>query len=153
MKQLKVCLLAFLAMACSKGDTSDLAKTDMIVGMWRISGGGIVYSDESDEYYYENEDFCTLKSRFSFKDDGTFRVETFDGSENDCISTGVLTGTWENQGESYFFKIITDTSATPEEGSSANITIQFPDSDTMRWLEESESEAVDYFFEEYIRAE
>lgn len=152
MKHLKICLLTLLIVACSKDDASDSTQTDLIVGTWRISGSGTVYNDGSSQYY-SNGDFCTLKSRYSFNDDGTFRVETFDGSENDCFNTGVLTGTWENQGESYYFKIITDTSDTPETDEEGEVNIVFPDSDTMRWIFENESEEVDYSFEEYTRVE
>lgn len=152
MKIIIIYFLVILVVACSKDDTSESTQTDLIVGTWRISGSGTVYKDGSSQYY-SNGDFCTLKSRYSFNNDGTFKVETFDGSENDCFSTGVLTGTWENQGESYHLKIVTDTSDTPETGEEGDVNIVFPDSDTMRWLEQSASEEVDYSFEEYVRVE
>lgn len=139
-------------MACSKDDASDSGKTDLIVGTWNPSGRGTIYSDGASQFY-GHKYFCTTQGNYSFKKDGSFRVETFDGTENDCFSTGVTTGTWENQGESYHFKIITDTSDTSDEGNGANITIQFPDSDTMRWIFENDSEEVDYSFEEYVRVE
>lgn len=150
MKQLKVCLLVFLAMACSKDEASNSNRADLLIGTWMESSSGVVDNDGTDEFNLEN-DYCTLQNRYSFRKDGSFRVETFDGAENDCFSTGVATGTWENQGESYFFKIITNTSDTSDEGINTNITIQFPDSDTMRWIFNPNAEAEGYAYEEYTR--
>jgi hypothetical protein len=150
MKQLKVCLLAFLVMACSKDEANNSTRADLLIGTWMESSSGVVDNDGTDEFN-PYDDYCTLQSRYSFHKDGSFRVETFDGTENDCFSTGVATGTWENQGESYFFKIVTDTSDSSDEGSSANITIQFPDSDTMRWIFKPNTEAEGYAYEEYTR--
>jgi len=152
MKKFTICFLAILVMACSKDDASDSTQTDLIIGTWTEVGTGALLNDETTQFS-EYDYFCVTKGRFSFKEDGSFRVETFDGPDDDCFSTGVLTGTWGNQGESYYFKIITDTSDTPETGEEGDVNIVFPDSDTMRWIFENESEEVDYSFEEYARVE
>ena len=153
MKKIIIYFLAILVVACSKDDTSESTQTDLLIGIWMESGSGVVDIDDGTDEFFPYDDYCTLQSRFIFNRDGSFRVETFDGTENDCFSTGVTTGTWENQGESYHFKIITDTSDTSDEGNGANITIQFLDSDTMRWIFENDSEEVDHSFEEYVRVE
>jgi len=150
MKKLTTFFLVLLAVACSKDDTGDFTKTDLIIGTWTERGVGAVLNDGTTQFS-EYDYFCVTKGRFSFMEDGSFRVETFDGPNHDCFSTGVLTGSWENQGESYFLKIITDTSDTPETGEEANVNIVFPDSNTMHWIFENESEEVDYSFDEYAR--
>ncbi|MCK0161693.1 lipocalin family protein [Allomuricauda sp. F6463D] len=150
MERFIICFLALLVVACSKDEASDSKQNDLLIGTWMESSSSVVVNDGTDEFF-PYDDYCTLQSRFIFNKDGSFKVETFDGTQNDCFSTGVTTGTWENQGESYNFKIISDTSDTSDEGSSANITIQFPDSDTMRWIFNPSTQDEGYTYEEYTR--
>lgn len=150
MKQLKIYLLTLLIISCSKDDTNE--PPDPIIGTWTELGEGIVLSDGTNQFS-EYDYFCVTLGRFSFKKDGSFRIETFDGPDDGCFSTGVVTGTWENQKESYFLKIMTDSSDTPEIGEEANLKIEFPDKNTMHWIYETESEEVGYSYGEFKRVE
>lgn len=150
MKQLKIYLLALLIISCSKDDTNE--SPEPIIGTWAQFGEGIMFGDGTNQFH-EYEYYCDTLGHFSFKKDGSFRAETFDGPDDGCFSTGVVTGTWENQGESYFLKIMTDSSDTPEIGEEANLKIKFPDKNTMHWIYETESGEVDYSYDEFKRVE
>ena len=138
--------------SCSSDNENDSESIDLIIGTWTELGQGTV-SDDGTNQFSEYDYFCVTLGRFSFNEDGTFNIETFDGPDDGCFSTGVITGTWENQGESYLIRVVTDSSNGPETGQQANIRIEFPNENTMLWIFQSDLEGIDYSYEEYIRLE
>lgn len=134
-------------------DDSDIPDSiDLIVGTWTESGQGTVSNDGTNQFS-EYDYFCVTLGRFTFNEEGAFSIETFDGPDDECFSTGVITGTWDNEVESYLIKILTDTSDDSQAGQQANIKIEFPDSNRMQWIFPSNSEGIDYSYEEYVRVE
>ena len=160
MKQVRIYFLVLFIISCNNDDSNDTniddnnesESVDLIVGTWTELGQGSV-SDNGTDQFSEYDYFCVTLGRFSFTEDGNFRIETFDGPDDGCFSTGILTGTWVNQGESYLFKVDTDSSDEPLTGQQVDINIEFPDENKMRWIFQSESEGIDYSYEDYVRLE
>lgn len=135
----------------------DSESTDQIVGTWTELGRGEVFDDGTDEFS-EYDYFCVTLGRFTFENDGSFRIETFSPSsgmvsDENCISQGVITGTWENQGDTYLIVVITDPSNESEAGMEANIQIEFPTNDRMKWIFQVDRNGIDYEYEIKTRLE
>ena len=149
-------ILFFLSilLSCSSDDenSNGLESDDLIIGTWTELGGGNILDDGTDQFS-EYDYFCVTLGRFSFQTDGSFRIETFDGPDDGCFSTGVVTGTWENQGNTYLISVVTDTSNESEAGQEANIQIEFPTTDRMQWIFQVDSNGIDYEYEIYTRVE
>tara|TARA_R110000751_G_scaffold177128_1_gene283435 strand:+ start:107 stop:874 length:768 start_codon:yes stop_codon:yes gene_type:complete len=121
---------------------------DPIVGVWTEKGNGTVFLDGSEDfspYTY----FCITLGRFTFENDGTFEIKTFDGPDDGCFSTGVLTGTWIKNGDLYTLKAVSDTAENSEAGQEAELRILFPNDSQMQWISESDSAEIDYSYELY----
>lgn len=119
---------------------------DSIVGVWTEKGKGTVYNNGTEEFS-PYDYFCVTLGRFVFESNGTFEISTFDGPDDGCLSTGVLTGTWIKNGELYTLKVISDTSANSEAGQEAELRILFPNDTQMEWVSESDSAEIDYSYE------
>ncbi|WP_158975343.1 hypothetical protein [Cellulophaga sp. L1A9] len=154
MRLIRFLAIILLFVSCNKENSTDTVQNDPIIGTWTELGRGDVFDDGKDEFS-EYDYFCVTLGRFAFDADGTFRIETFDGPDDGCFSTGILTGTWENNVTFYSFKIVTDTSRDPEPDQESSLKIDFPSSNEMRWisLENSNTENIDYSYEIYTRVE
>ncbi len=158
MKNTLLILFTLILFSCSSDndDNNDSESLDPIIGTWTEIGQGTV-SDDGTDQFSEYDYFCVTLGRFSFNDDRSFRIETFSessgiaGDEN-CTSTGILIGTWENNGENYLFNIESDSSNEPESGQ-AEIKIEFPNENQMEWIFDSESDGIDYTYELYEKVE
>lgn len=159
MRNLLIIFFVTILHSCSSDNenANDSESTDQIVGTWTELGRGDVLDDGTDEFS-EYDYFCVTLGRFTFEDDGSFRIETFSetsgiaGDEN-CTSIGVLTGTWENQGDTYLIVVTTDTSNESEVGTEADIQIEFPTTERMQWIFQVDSNGIDYEYEIYTRVE
>ena len=150
MKKTLFILFTLILFSCSSDNDSE--SFDLIIGTWTELGQGIV-SDDGTTQFSEYDGFCVTLGRFSFNEDGTFNIETFDGPDDGCFSTGILTGIWKNQGESYLIEVLTDSSSESETGQKANIRIEFPNENRMQWVFQSVSDGSDYRYEEDTRLE
>lgn len=158
MKNILVVLFTIILFSCSSENenNNDSESFDPIIGTWTELGQGTV-SDEGTKQFSEYDYFCATLGRFSFEEDGSYRIETYSesngiaGDEN-CTSTGILIGTWENNGEYYLLIIESDSSNDPESGQ-AEIKIEFPDENQMEWIFDSESDGIDYTYELYEKVE
>ncbi len=150
MKKTLFILLIILIISCNNDDNSQ--SDDPIIGTWTELGCGNVLDNDTVEFT-EYDYFCVTLGRFTFENNGNFRIETFDGPDDGCFSTGILTGTWENLGDTYLFRIITDTSDEPEEGEEGNIKIEFPSNNRMQWIYEVNQNGIDYEFFEFTKIE
>ncbi|WP_419211565.1 DUF5004 domain-containing protein [Maribacter sp. X9] len=154
MKNSLFLFLSIIFFACSSDKTTtDEPKTiDSIVGIWTELGRGDVLDDGTDQFSEYNY-FCATLGRYSFEADGTFRIETFDGPDDNCSSTGVLTGKWENTEERYLISVVTDTSNESAAGQESNIEIEFPTDSLMQWIFQVDSPSIDYEYELFTRVE
>jgi hypothetical protein len=154
MRLLRFLAIILLFVSCNKENSTDTVQNDPIIGTWTELGRGDVF-DDGTNVFSQYDYFCATLGRFAFDADGTFRIETFDGPDDGCFSTGILTGTWENNETFYSFKIVTDTSRDPEPDQESSLKIDFPSSNQMRWIspEENSAENIDYSYEIYTKVE
>ncbi|MGJ8716426.1 MAG: hypothetical protein ACSHXG_15075 [Maribacter stanieri] len=128
---------------------------DPIVGVWTEKGNGTVFLDSSEDfspYTY----FCATLGRYTFENDGTFEIKTFDGPDDNCISTGITTGTWEKNEDYYNFKvlsIINQDSENVEAGQENSLQINFISNNQMQWIYPKDSDTINYTYELFERVE
>ena len=153
-KTLLLLLTVFCLASCNNNDNDDPQSSDLLVGTWTELGYGTV-SDTGDVQFFEYDYFCVTLGRFAFEADGTFRVETFDGPDNNCVSTGVITGTWEKtSGNLYLITILTDSSVDdPLTGEQTTIPIEFPNKNRVRFIYQVDENGIEYEYEEFTRVD
>ncbi len=152
MKKALLLLFTVLCISCNNNDNNNPESTDLIVGTWTEIGYGTI-SDTNDVEFFEYDYFCATLGRYVFNGDGTFRVETFDGPDNNCTSTGVVTGTWEKIGNtSYLISILSDTSDDdPQTGREVTVRVEFPSNDRMQFIYEINQGGIAFEYDEYSR--
>ncbi|MCK0161694.1 hypothetical protein [Allomuricauda sp. F6463D] len=85
MKQLKVCLLAFLVMACSKDDTaSDLPLDEQLLGKWTMT-------NYYDDHYFVQDEYGIIEQ--IVPDETDYEIEFIDNPK-EIKTTGFLKYNW-----------------------------------------------------------
>lgn len=99
MKKLIVLFVAALALSitsCGNDDDEEVVAQDPIIGSWQFT-----QELENDEPLPPT-DPCSTQDFFTYNDDGTFTIQYFSDDGGTCIAGSLLTGTWENVGNSVY---------------------------------------------------
>lgn len=84
MKQLKVCLLAFLAIACSKDDAADLPLDEQLLGKWTMT-------NYYDDHYFVQDEYGIIEQ--IVPDETDYGIE-FTDNPKEIKTTGFLKYNW-----------------------------------------------------------
>lgn len=115
---LLLCLVSLISVSsCSSDD--DGGSSDPVIGTWKA------YKSFEDGEEVELSD-CYQKYTATFSSDGTCVFESYDEDYDGNCELDIITGTWENMGDS-FYKITHDVDEQGDEENEGVIEVHFED--------------------------